>query len=59
MVEVARMSPITGKVNKMLLPITAEDWTYWLKGQLIDRIRDKLTPEELEFVTTGIYPGDR
>jgi hypothetical protein len=58
MVEVARMSPITGKVNKMNLPITEEDYTYWLKGRLLERIKDKLTPEELEFVTTGKFPGE-
>jgi hypothetical protein len=58
MVEVARMSPVSGKVNKMDLPITLEDYQLWLKGGLIQAIMPKLTPEQREFIKTGIMPDE-
>ena len=58
MVEVSKMSPVSGKVNKMDLPITPEDYQTWLLGHLVERIKHKLTPEQLEFVTTGKVPED-
>jgi len=56
--RVTRKSPFTQKVNFMDLDITAEQVVRWDKGELIQDVFPHLTPDEREFIQTGITPED-
>jgi hypothetical protein len=56
--RVTRKSPFTQKVNFMDLAITAEQVVRWDKGELIQDVFPHLTPDEREFIQTGITPED-
>ena len=55
---VTRLSPISGKKNTMQLDITGQELIDWEKGGLIQDIFPYLTPEEREFIKTGITPDE-
>jgi hypothetical protein len=59
MTEVAKMSPVSGKVNKMDLPITEEEHQLLFVGRLVAKIWPKLTEEQREFLRTGRVPEDK
>mgnify|MGYP003675686955 FL=1 len=56
--KVTRLSPISGKKNTMQLDITGQELIDWEKGRLIQDIFPHLTPEEREFIKTGITPDE-
>jgi len=56
--KVTRLSPISGKKNIMQLDITCQGLIDWEKGGLIQDIFPHLTPEEREFIKTGITPDE-
>ena len=62
MLEVARISPVTGNVNKMCLDITQEQVEEWNKPgkerRLIQDIFPNLNEDEREFIMTGYTPAD-
>lgn len=62
MIEVARISPLTGNVNKMHLDITQEQVEEWNKPgkerRLIQDIFPNLNEDEREFIMTGYTPAD-
>jgi hypothetical protein len=58
MTIVAKMSPVSGKVHMVDLPITKEDYELWLLGRLVERIWPKLSEEQREFLRTGRVPGE-
>jgi hypothetical protein len=49
-----RRSLISGKTNTMDLPVTEEQIETWQNGGLIQDIFPELTPDEREFIKTGI-----
>ncbi len=49
-----RRSLIAGKTNTMDLPVTEEQIETWQNGGLIQDIFPELTPDEREFIKTGI-----
>ena len=56
MVEVERVSPLTGNINKMYLDVTPEQVAEWNNPQrtkLIQDIFPNLTQDEREFIMTG------
>ena len=55
---VTRLSPISGKKNTMQLDITGQELINWEKGGLIQDTFPHLTPEEREFIKTGITPDE-
>lgn len=55
---VRKTSPFSGKVNKMNLPITLEQVTRWQGGELIQNAMPDLTPDQREFLITGITPKE-
>jgi len=59
MTEVAKMSPVSGKVNKMDLPITEEEHQLLFVGRLVAKILPRLTEEQREFLRTGRVPEDK
>ena len=52
--EVTRTSIITGKTRTVELPITEEQVKKWLGGALIQDAFPNLTPDEREFIKTGM-----
>tara|TARA_X000001382_G_scaffold44584_2_gene30137 strand:- start:236 stop:451 length:216 start_codon:yes stop_codon:yes gene_type:complete len=53
-----RLSPISGKINVMDLDVTKDQFVAWEKGALIQDAFPNLTPDEREFIKTGITPDD-
>ncbi len=62
MIEVTRISPLTGNVNKMYLDITQEQVAEWnapaQERRLIQDIFPNLNDDEREFIMTGYTPAD-
>ena len=62
MVEVERVSPLTGKTNKMYLDISAEQIEEWNRfpsqRRYIQDIFPNLTQDEREFIMTGYTVSD-
>ena len=62
MIEVTRISPLTGNVNKMYLDITQEQVAEWnspaQERRLIQDIFPNLNEDEREFIMTGYTPAD-
>ena len=59
MLEVARRSPITGKMNTMLLYISISQFQSWKDGEgLIQDIMPDLNKHEREFLISGCTKED-
>ena len=59
MLEVARRSPITGKMNTMLLYISISQFQSWKGGEgLIQDIMPDLNNHEREFLISGCTKED-
>ena len=62
MIEVTRISPLTGNVNKMYLDISQEQIAEWNapaeERRLIQDIFPNLNDDEREFIMTGYTPAD-
>ena len=55
---IGRRSPLTGIVRVWELDITEEQHRLWEQGELIQNAMPHLTPDEREFVMTGISPEE-
>ena len=55
---ITRKSLISGNINTMSLPITEEQYTAWEQGTLVQVAMPHLSPDEREFVMTGITPEE-
>ena len=51
-------SQISGDINTMDLNVTSEQITMWQEGGLIQHVMPHLSPEEREFLMTGITPAE-
>tara|TARA_R100001224_G_C4006119_1_gene144518 strand:- start:1018 stop:1239 length:222 start_codon:yes stop_codon:yes gene_type:complete len=49
-----RTSMISNKTTTMELPITNEQLDRWRQGELIQNVFSDLTPDQREFIMTGI-----
>ena len=58
MMLITRKSLISGNINTMSLPITEEQYTAWEQGTLVQDAMPHLTPDEREFVMSGITPTE-
>ena len=56
--KVTRLSPFSGVKHTMDLDVTTEQIVSWEKGEMIQNVFPNLTPEEREFIKTGITPDD-
>ena len=52
--EIIRKSPFSGKINSLDLDVTGEQLERWMAGELIQNAMPHLTPDEREFLMTGI-----
>ena len=55
---ITRKSLISGNINTMSLPITEEQYNAWEQGTLVQDAMPHLSPDEREFVMTGITPTE-
>ena len=55
---ITRVSPFSGKKHTMILPITEEQYKRWEVGEMIQNAMPNLSPDEREFVMTGITPQE-
>ena len=51
---IERESPLSGNKNRMDIPVTLTQIDAWKGGELIQRAMPNLTPDEREFLMTGI-----
>lgn len=58
MMLITRQSLISGNINTMSLPITEEQYTAWEQGTLVQNAMPHLSPDEREFIMTGITPEE-
>jgi len=56
--KVKRISPFSGITHTMDLDVTTKQIVAWEKGEMIQNVFPNLTPEEREFIKTGITPDD-
>ena len=55
---ITRKSLISGNINSMSLPITEEQYNAWEQGTLVQVAMPHLSPDEREFVMSGITPEE-
>jgi hypothetical protein len=56
--KIVRKSPFSGKTNEMEIPVTPEQLDQWHNGELIQKAMPNLTPDQREFIMTGITPEE-
>lgn len=54
--RVVRTCPFTKEKNEMEIAVTHTQLKAWRRGHLIQNVMPNLTPEEREFIQTGITP---
>jgi hypothetical protein len=54
--RIIRRSLVSGETNVMDLPVTQMQLQEWKNGGLIQNVFPHLTPDEREFIQTGITP---
>lgn len=55
---IVKKCPFTGKTNQMEIAVTDEQMEAWEGGELIQNAMPNLTPDEREFIMTGITPEE-
>ena len=54
-----RKSPLSGNINSMEIDVTDEQLDrYYSGGESVQNVFPKLTPDEREFIMTGITPDE-
>lgn len=56
--QITRTSMLSGKTHTMDLPVTREMLIQWERGFLIQDAMPHLSPDEREFLMTGIMPDE-
>lgn len=56
--KIQRRSPFSGKMNEWDIPVTQEQLDAWARGMLIQQAMPDLTPDQREFIMTGITPAE-
>lgn len=55
---ITRRSQITGAFHQREMPVTTTQVARWESGELIQDVMPELSPEEREFLITGITPEE-
>ena len=56
--KVTKKSPHSGNINTMEIPVTDKQLETWQSGTLIQNAMPNLTPDQREFLMTGLTPED-
>lgn len=55
---ITRKSVISNNINTMDINVTIEQFNAWDAGALVQKAMPNLTPDEREFIMTGITPEE-
>lgn len=55
---ITRTSPVSGKTTTMEIDVTQSQLDSWESGELIQNAMSNLSPDEREFILTGITPEE-
>ena len=55
--KITKRCIFTRTTNTLDLPITEEQYRRWKNGELIQNVMPHLSPDEREFLISGILPG--
>ena len=55
---IAKTSSLTSKTHQMEIDVSEKQITLWMEGALIQDVMPNLTPDEREFIMTGITPAE-
>ena len=56
---ITRLSPVSGKVQSLDLDVTEEQMKIFRSSEsYVSDIFPNLSPDQIEFIKTGIYPGE-
>ena len=55
---IAKTSSLTSKTHQMEIDVSDKQIALWMEGALIQDVMPNLTPEEREFLMTGITPAE-
>lgn len=58
MIEVTKISPITGRSLTRMMDITQDQWFMWQHGELIQRAMPHLSADDREWLMSGCTPED-
>jgi hypothetical protein len=58
MLNITRTSIVSGKTQTLPINVTQEQLNSWEAGELIQNAMPQLTPDEREFIMTGITPDE-
>ena len=56
--KITRVSPFSNKKTTLEIAVTARQIASWEKGELIQDAMPNLTPDEREFIKTGVTPDE-
>jgi hypothetical protein len=56
--KIVRKSPISGRLVARTIPVTPEQLAAWQAGALIQEAMPQLSPEDREFILSGISPEE-
>jgi hypothetical protein len=56
--KIVRKSPISGRLVARNIPVTPEQLAAWQAGALIQEAMPQLSPEDREFILSGISPEE-
>ena len=55
---VGKKSQLSGKSHEMEIDVSEKQITLWMEGALIQDVMPDLSPDEREFLMTGITPAE-
>jgi len=55
---ISKKSPLTGRWNAKDIDVTPEELRRWQSGELIQNVMPHLSPDDREFLMTGLTPAD-
>tara|TARA_R110002020_G_scaffold234642_1_gene446732 strand:+ start:52 stop:243 length:192 start_codon:yes stop_codon:yes gene_type:complete len=55
---IGKTSSLTSRTHEMEIDVSEKQITLWMEGALIQDVMPNLTPEEREFLMTGITPAE-
>ena len=55
---IAKTSSLTSRTHEMEIDVSDKQIALWLEGALIQDVMPNLTPDEREFIMTGITPAE-
>ncbi len=56
--EITRVSPVTGITNTIFIDVNIDQVLQWQHGALIQDVMPELSPDEREFIMSGITPTE-